>query len=224
MDPILILIQIAVLLMSVVIHEVSHGLMANYLGDPTAKYAGRLTLNPIKHITLFGFLILPILTFLAWGFPIGSAKPVPVNFHNIRDKKWGIVMVSAAGVISNLIIAIIFGLSIRFISGTGITYVQNLLPIFKYVVFLNLLLTVFNLVPIPPLDGSRIVFEFFPSGLQSRLKSSGQKFKLLISKYWTILMILAFFLLPSILATVFDIILKIVKPLFVIITGQPFSV
>ena len=163
MDPIILIIQIAILLISVVIHEVSHGLMANHLGDPTAKYAGRLTLNPIKHLDLWGSFIIP-LSLLIIGSPIlfGYAKPVPYNPYNLKNKKWGPAIVATAGPGSNLIIALIFGLSLRFMAFGNSVYMQNLVQIFAYIVLLNLLLAVFNLVPIPPLDGSKILFALLP--------------------------------------------------------------
>jgi len=163
MDPIILIIQLAILLISVVIHEVSHGWIANYLGDPTAKYAGRLTLNPIKHLDLWGSFLIPI-SLLIIGSPIlfGYAKPVPYNPFNLKNKKWGPAMVAIAGPASNLIIAILFGLTLRFIPFGQSLYMQNFVQIMAYIVLLNLLLAVFNLVPIPPLDGSKILFALLP--------------------------------------------------------------
>ncbi len=167
MDPILLIIQIAILLMSVVIHEVSHGAMANYLGDPTAKYAGRLTLNPIKHLDLWGSFIVPLfLLVIGSPFLFGWAKPVPYNPYGLRNKKWGPAMVAAAGPSSNLIIALIFGLALRFTPLDASIYIQNLAQIFIFIVFINLLLAVFNSIPIPPLDGSKILFAILPSKYQ----------------------------------------------------------
>jgi len=180
MDPIILIIQIVILLMSVVIHEVSHGLMANHLGDSTAKYAGRLTLNPIKHLDLWGSLIIP-LSLLIIGSPIlfGYAKPVPYNPFNLKNKKWGPAMVAAAGPGSNLIIALLFGLTLRFIPLEGSLYLQNLVQIFAYIVLLNLLLVVFNLVPIPPLDGSKILFALLPYKYQ-RLSFELERYGLIL--------------------------------------------
>lgn len=163
MDPIILIIQLAILLISVVIHEVSHGWIANHLGDPTAKYAGRLTLNPIKHLDLWGSFLIPI-SLLIIGSPIlfGYAKPVPYNPFNLKNKKWGPAMVAIAGPASNLIIAILFGLTLRFVPFGQSIYMQNFVQIMAYIVLLNLLLAVFNLVPIPPLDGSKILFALLP--------------------------------------------------------------
>ena len=138
MDPFLLIIQIAILLMSVVIHEVSHGAMANYLGDPTAKYAGRLTLNPIKHLDPFGSILIPLFLLIVQSpFLFGWAKPVPYNPYNLRNKKWGSAMVAAAGPGSNLIIALIFGLALRFIPFVDNIYIQNLAQVFVYIVPIN---------------------------------------------------------------------------------------
>ncbi len=153
--------QIAILIMSVVIHEVSHGYMANYLGDPTAKLEGRLSLNPIKHLDLFGSIILPvILYFTHAGFILGWAKPVPYNPYNLRPGRWSEALVAIAGPASNLILAIIFGILLRF--GVANGFSVGFFQITSLIVFMNLLLMVFNLVPIPPLDGSKVLFAIFP--------------------------------------------------------------
>jgi len=163
MDPIILIIQIAILLMSIVIHEVSHGAMANYLGDPTAKHAGRLTLNPIKHLDLWGSILIPLMLLLFHSpFLFGWAKPVPYNPYNLKNQKWGPAMVAAAGPGSNLIVAMVFGSALRFIPFTNTVHTENLIQIFAYIVLINLLLAVFNLVPIPPLDGSKILFAALP--------------------------------------------------------------
>ena len=108
--------SLIVLLLSIILHEIAHGSMALRLGDPTAKYAGRLTLNPLKHIDIFGTIILPLLLIIMRSpFIIGWAKPVPVNPYNLRDPKWGMLKVSIAGPSTNFLVAIIFGLVIRFI-------------------------------------------------------------------------------------------------------------
>jgi Zn-dependent protease len=155
MDTVL---NIAVLVMSVVIHEVSHGYAARYMGDRTAEYAGRLTLNPVPHIDILGSLIVPgFLVLTGAGFIIGWAKPVPVNPYNLRNPRWGEAFVAAAGPLSNIALAIIFGLAIRF----GLVS-ETVLPIVAFIVLLNLVLAVFNLMPVPPMDGSKILFAFLP--------------------------------------------------------------
>jgi Zn-dependent protease len=144
--------------MSVIIHEVSHGYMAKFLGDHTAEYEGRLTLNPISHIDPLGSVIVPIVTALA-GFPFGWAKPVPFNPYNLKNQRWGELLVAAAGPLSNIGIAIVFGLIVRF--GYGSIPDSFIIPALQ-VVIVNLSLAIFNLIPIPPLDGSKIVFGLLP--------------------------------------------------------------
>ncbi len=148
--------------MSVVIHEVSHGYMAYSLGDPTAKYEGRLTLNPLKHLDPFGSVILPLLLYITnAGFVFGWAKPVPYNPHNLRPGRWSEALVAIAGPLSNLSIALIFGLGLRVAVSQG--YMNPaVISITALIVFINILLMVFNLVPIAPLDGSKLLYAFFP--------------------------------------------------------------
>ncbi|PIS13665.1 MAG: site-2 protease family protein [Candidatus Tagabacteria bacterium CG09_land_8_20_14_0_10_41_14] len=152
---------IAVLIMSVVFHEVSHGYSAYLLGDPTAKYAGRLTLNPIKHLDFVGSLIVPAITYLLGGFIIGWAKPVPYNPYNLKNQKWGPAIVGASGPLANFFLVAVFGLLIRFSS-----FLSFLPPAFWQIAiliaFINLILGVFNLIPIPPLDGSKLLFALLP--------------------------------------------------------------
>lgn len=155
-----------VLIMSVVIHEVSHGYAAYFLGDQTARLQGRLTLNPIKHLDLWGSLIVPLIFFISHtGFMFGWAKPVPFNPNNLRDKKWGVLIVASAGVIANFVIAIIFGVLMRTAHIYGFDS-QSFLDITKNIVWLNIVLAVFNLIPIPPLDGSKILFSLLPPRLR----------------------------------------------------------
>ena len=148
--------------MSIVIHEVSHGFMAEYFGDKTARYAGRLTLNPLKHLDLFGSVLLPaILVISNTPFLFGWAKPVPYNPDNLSNRKWGTIAVAAAGVLANFSIAILFGIIIRLTSGLAMP--ADFYFITSIIVMVNLALGIFNLVPIPPLDGSKILFSFLPS-------------------------------------------------------------
>ncbi len=152
-----------VLIFSIVIHEVSHGWMANHLGDPTARHMGRLTLNPIPHIDLMGSIIIPLFLLISnTGFIIGWAKPVPYNPYNLRDKKNGEMLVALAGPASNLLLALIFGIIIRILLFQGIGIDSSIISFFSIVVFYNILLAIFNLVPIPPLDGSKVLFHFLP--------------------------------------------------------------
>jgi len=160
--------SLIVLLFSVIIHELAHGSVAYSLGDPTAKYAGRLTLNPLKHLDLFGSIILPLLLFISGSpFLFGWAKPVPVNPYNFTDKKYGDIKVSFAGPASNILLAIVFGLLLRFIPDGIILGNPGIAILLSYIVFINIWLAIFNLIPVPPLDGSWILFSFLPTKLQS---------------------------------------------------------
>ena len=152
--------QIAILIMSVVIHEVSHGFAALYYGDHTAEYQGRLTLNPLKHLDPIGSFVVPLVSYFFGGFIFGWAKPVPYNPYNLRPGRWPEAAVALAGPASNFILAIGFAILVR------VGVVQNWSPAFIHItaliVFVNLLLGIFNLMPIPPLDGSRLLFALFP--------------------------------------------------------------
>ncbi len=153
--------QVLILIFSVVIHEVSHGYMAYSLGDPTAKRAGRLTLNPIKHLDFFGSLIVPAFLIISGSpFVIGWAKPVPYNPNQlVKDKKYGPLKVALAGPLSNFIVATIFGIALRFLH----PFLPEMMIFgFALIVFINILLGVFNLIPVPPLDGSKILMTFLP--------------------------------------------------------------
>ncbi len=155
-----------ILIFSVVLHEVSHGVVANSLGDPTAKQAGRLTLNPIPHLDPIGSFLVPIsLFFLTNGSIFGWAKPVPVNPYNLRYGRYGETLVSFAGPASNFGLALVFGLALRFLGVEAFNPV--LAAVFENIVILNLMLGVFNLLPVPPLDGSHILFAFLPASLHS---------------------------------------------------------
>lgn len=157
---------VVILIMSVIVHEVAHGYTAYILGDKTAEYEGRLTLNPIPHIDIFGSIILPLFLVLSnSGFVIGWAKPVPYNPNNLKDQKWGTFLVAISGIVANLILAVIFGLFIRFGPELGFSLYDlefnTLSPVFKIstiIVMVNLVLAFFNLIPIPPLDGSKVLF------------------------------------------------------------------
>lgn len=155
--------SILILVVSVVIHEVSHGYAAYMLGDNTALYQGRLTLNPFKHLEWFGSFILPVISYMSGGFIIGWAKPVPFNPYNLRNQRWGEAIVAAAGPLSNICIAVIFGLLIR--TGFAFQFGVSFVYILSSIIFVNLVLATFNLIPVPPLDGSKILFSLFPNSL-----------------------------------------------------------
>jgi Zn-dependent protease len=157
--------SLLILLFSVIIHEVSHGYAALALGDRTAEYEGRLTLNPIKHIDPVGTVILPLLMFLLpGGLVFGWAKPVPYNPYNLRNQRWGEAIVAFAGPLSNIILALIFGFLIRFYLVPGGELGSPVGIIAQIIVLVNLTLAVFNLIPIPPLDGSKIISSVLPRG------------------------------------------------------------
>ena len=146
-------------LLALVIHEVSHGWVAESLGDSTAKDLGRLSLNPLNHLDPIGSVLVPLFLFLS-GSPIliGWAKPVPVNPYNLRDKKYGMLKVALAGPLANFLVAVFFALVIRFLPPSTL----NLIVLLQIIVTYNLLLGFFNLIPIPPLDGSNILFSLLP--------------------------------------------------------------
>lgn len=199
--------QIAILIMSVVVHEVSHGYAANLLGDPTAKYEGRLTLNPLKHLDLMGSFIVPLVSYFFGGFIFGWAKPVPYNPHNLRSGRWPEAVVALAGPFSNFLIALIFGLFLRFSVQAG-AFGEGVLHITALIVFVNLLLMVFNLVPLPPLDGSKLLFALFPERMY--------KMRFFFERYGFILVI--FFILY-----VWQFVSPLTTVLFKAITGLPLA-
>ncbi|MBI2618098.1 site-2 protease family protein [Candidatus Kaiserbacteria bacterium] len=153
---------IIILILSVVIHEAAHGYAANMLGDPTARLAGRLTLNPLKHIDLLGSIIIPgILVLSSSPFLFGYAKPVPYNPYNLRNQKWGEAFVAGAGPGINVVIALAFGLIVRFGSALNLV-TPAFVEISTAIVFINILLAVINMIPIPPLDGSKVLASLLP--------------------------------------------------------------
>ena len=150
-----------ILLFSIVVHELAHGYMAYYLGDPTAKYSDRLSLNPLKHLDLLGSIILPLTMLLSsfyTGPIIGWAKPVPINPYNFKDQKWGILKVSLAGPLANFLLAIICSLFnliiIKIFHNSFLSFGINL------IIFYNLNWGIFNLIPLSPLDGFNILSTF----------------------------------------------------------------
>lgn len=150
-----------IIIPSAILHEYMHGWVANQLGDPTARYAGRLTLNPKAHIDPWGTFILPLVLFVFSGgtFLFAYAKPVPYNPYNLRDQKWGPVWVAIAGPLSNLALAAVFGAFVRFFPPSSLT------GLLSVIVYANVLLAVFNMVPIPPLDGSKLLYAVLPDSM-----------------------------------------------------------
>jgi Zn-dependent protease len=159
MDPYTLFFLI-VLIFSIIIHEVSHGYMAEVLGDPTARLQGRLTLNPIPHIDIMGSIVIPAVLVLTHApFMFGWAKPVPYNPYNLKNQRWGEAMVAGSGPGVNIILALGFGLFIRFF-GTHVP--AAFVEFASIIVFVNIMLAVFNLIPIPPLDGSKLLRSVLP--------------------------------------------------------------
>lgn len=161
MDGLTLIVSIIILIMSVVVHELSHGYTAELLGDPTPRLQGRLTLNPLKHLELFGSFIVPLITSMV-GFTFGWAKPIQWNPYNVKNKRWGELMISLAGPLSNLFIAIVFGLVLR---SFGTSLSASFIQIASYVIAINIVLAIFNLIPLPPLDGSKVLFSILPPSM-----------------------------------------------------------
>lgn len=191
-----------ILLYSAIIHEYSHGWMADQLGDATARLSGRLTMNPFAHIDPIGTILVPVMLFFTSGgkFVFGWAKPVPYNPLALKDPEKDAAKIAFAGPASNFIIALIFGLPIRMLQ------VGHLTEFLALIVYINILLAVFNLAPIPPLDGSKLLYALLPE--------SASNFKVFLEKYGFLFLI--FFIMVG-----FDLIVPIMMFLYRIITGQP---
>lgn len=160
LDALRIPISIAVLLLSVIVHEVSHGLMAERLGDPTARRMGRITLNPIPHIDIWGSIVIPAFMLITGGFLIGWAKPVPIDVRYFRDPIRDFAVTALAGPVANMAQVLVY--SVLFHAAQALGWPYFVLFIASTGIFINLLLAVFNLIPIPPLDGSRLVAALLP--------------------------------------------------------------
>ncbi len=169
------ILTFVVLILSIIIHEVAHGYAANSLGDPTARLAGRLTLNPLPHIDLMGSIIIPLLLVFTHS-PIffGWAKPVPYNPYNLRNQRWGEALVAVAGSATNIMLALIFGLIVRF--GAGVLS-PTMLSLAATIAFINLFLGAFNLIPFPPLDGFTALRAALPWRLSSGLTNLEQRIR-----------------------------------------------
>ena len=191
-----------IIIFSAIIHEYAHAWMADYLGDPTARYAGRLTLNPLAHLDFFGTIILPLLCLLfsRGTFLFAYAKPVPFNPYNLRNQKIDPSLVALAGPTSNLLTALVFGLMIRFLSLGPLTAVLSI------VVYANLLLALFNLIPIPPLDGSHVLLALLPKGTE--------EVKMFLTLYGPFLLLVFIFF-------GFQLIIPLIQWFYKVITGLP---
>jgi Zn-dependent protease len=170
-DPGRIIIWFVVFLLSLTVHECAHALAAEKSGDPTGRYLGRITLNPIPHIDIFGTVIFPLLAFTSGAMMFGWAKPVPFNPLNLRDRRWGEIFIAMAGPFSNILLAILF------IILSKMLYPNSMLEYAAYVlkqpvammldtgIKLNFVLAVFNMIPIPPLDGHHVLRNLLPDSL-----------------------------------------------------------
>ena len=160
-EPILFFAWLAAIVIAITIHEFSHAAMANALGDPTAKNMGRLSINPLVHMDVWGTLLLLFAGF-GWG------KPVPFNPYNLKSHRMGPALVAMAGPMANMIMVLIFGLILRFIYPVlGLTESNALFQFIFVLITLNAVLAIFNLIPVPPLDGANLLFAFLPPSLEN---------------------------------------------------------
>ena len=190
--------SIIILIFSIIVHELAHGFMADYLGDPTARLQGRLTLNPIKHIDPVGSIIVPVVTSLA-GFTFGWAKPVEYNPYNLKNKRRGEFLIALAGPSSNLLIAFIFGMIIRF-NISDISSPTSFIGFCAIIVIINLVLAIFNLIPLPPLDGSKLLFAWLPQQYG--------RFRIIMEAYAPVFILIVVFVLW-----------KVISPLVLLVFG-----
>ena len=192
-NPVEFLLLIPPLLFALTVHEWSHGYTAMRLGDPTARLLGRLTLNPIAHFDPLGGILLAVTMLSGSGFAFGWAKPTPVNPRNLEYGRWGEAIVAAAGPISNLVLAIAAAIPLRYILA-NLTLASEVpllaLQILLLFIQINLVLMVFNLFPIPPLDGSKVLFAFLPPQVAWRWRP-------MLEQYGFILLLIVFFLPPG---------------------------
>ncbi len=221
-----IIFLLAILIFSIIIHEVAHGSIADMQGDPTARHAGRLTLNPINHLDPVGSFLVPVLcVILPTRLIFGWAKPVPVNPYNFKDQKYGQLKVAFSGPGANLLVAGFFGIAGRFLMPEVVgrslifNYFLNFLSEFRIpeglgdvgfsgmaffffliIIFINTLLAIFNLIPIPPLDGSHILFTFFPK-VEHKFKKIYTNLGILALPL--VILFLFYFALPVVFTVVF---------------------
>jgi Zn-dependent protease len=214
MDIAIIIFELVVLLFSAILHEIAHGYMAERLGDDTARRAGRLTLNPIVHLDPFGSILMPLLLLWATGgqFFFAAAKPVPYNPNNLRYPRSGSAKIALAGPATNFGLALVFGIIVRILTLFAGAYptVSTLAGLLAIVVYINVILGIFNLIPIPPLDGSRILFAALP-----QTRTTFRVFYTL--ERWGLLFVLIFVLFG------FQLIIPLIQFIFMLFTGQSFG-
>ena len=210
MGSAIIIFEFVILIFSAVFHEVAHGYEAERLGDPTARNAGRLTLNPLKHLDLFGSFIMPLLLYIGSGgaFFFAAAKPVPYDPRNLKNPRSGSARIALAGPLTNLSVALGCGILIRILSQVAAS--DPIISLLALVVYINILLGIFNLVPIPPLDGSRVLFALLPPS-QSTYKA------MYFLERWGLVFVLVFVFFG------FQLIMPIISFLFLLFTGHSFG-
>lgn len=171
MNFLYIIIVLVIVVGSVILHELSHGIVAYWLGDHTAKDAGRLSFNPIKHIDPYMSILVPMVLYLLGAPVFGGAKPVPINRFNLKWREWGMALVAVSGPFTNFLIALI-GFLIGHFTGALYGYAGVLSEfIFEELIYINLGFMIFNLIPVPPLDGSRVLYAIAPDGFRNILES-----------------------------------------------------
>ena len=181
--------DIVIIIFSAILHEVSHGLVARALGDKTAEYAGRLTLNPVAHIDVYGSIVVPLMLWVvsSGNFLFAYAKPVPYNPYNLKYQKWGPVLVALAGPATNFVLAVAMAVLIRVD-----VFAMGVAEFFYRVLMINVSLAIFNLVPIPPLDGSKVLLVFLPARfnhIKSILERYGMWFTLIFIFFFSRLLL-----------------------------------
>jgi len=209
----LFLFKFIIVIPSIVFHEVAHGYAALWCGDPTAKYAGRLSFNPLKHVDLMGTVVIPLIMLIGSGgrFAFGYAKPVPINPYRFRDQRQGLLITGIAGPLANLALAVGSGLIVRLLSLLPVETNALLWVLdvgFQFLCQINLWLMFFNLIPLPPLDGSRILQRFLPTSLRDSYHE--------LERYGFLIVIFVLFVMPGVLSTYYA---WTVMPIFRLLTG-----
>jgi Zn-dependent protease len=210
MNIAIIIFEFIVLIFSAVFHEVAHGYEAERLGDPTARNAGRLTLNPLKHLDPFGSVLLPLLLYFATNgtFVFAAAKPVPYDPRNLKYPRSGSAKIAFAGPATNFLIALAFGILMRIFVYFPVS--DAFLTLIAVIVYVNILLGIFNLIPIPPLDGSRILFAALPP--------SEAVYRVMhFLERWGLLLVLVFVFFG------FGLLQPAINAIFMLFTGQSFG-
>ena len=213
MNIVHVLIVLVIVVGSVILHELSHGLVAYWLGDSTAKDAGRLTFNPIKHIDPYMSILVPVILYLLNAPVFGGAKPIPIDRNNLKWREWGTAIVALAGPFTNFLLALIaflIGFHTKiFLGAAGVTVEF----IISSIVSINLGFMIFNLIPIPPLDGSRVLYALAPDGVRAFLAT--------IEQYGFIIVYALIFLLGPIFSNLMLNAMQAVLSFFYFLVGVP---